>query len=342
VTTLSTGRVARPGAGAAAGPAVGLDVGGTKTLAVLLGLKGEVVAQTRLATELGRDGVVASAVRAVQGVAHQAGVAVADLVGVGVGVPGLVDPDDGTVRHAVNLGLDGDPTPLAALLSDALGGVPVAVENDLNVAALGAAHLAQDDGPVDLAFLALGTGLAAGLVIDGRLRRGEGGAAGEIGHVPVDPAGPLCPCGQHGCLELYASGSAVSRLWPSRTGRPAPVELFEAAAEGDPAAVAAKRRYATSVAAAVRMLVLAVDVRHVVLGGGVAQLGEPLLDAVREALVEQARTSSFIESLGLPERVQLAPGRVPVAAVGAAVVGQQAAAAETLAYPAESIDRNGA
>ena len=247
------------------------------------------------------------------------------------------------MRHAVNLGLDGDPAPLAALVSTALGGVPTAVENDLNVAALGAAHLADDDGAVDLAFLALGTGLAAGLVIDGRLRRGEGGAAGEIGHVPVDPSGPLCPCGQRGCLELYASGSAVSRLWPSRNGRPAPVELFEAAAAGDPAAVEAKHRYATAVAAAVRMLVLAVDVRCVVLGGGVAQLGEPLLDAVREALAEQALTSAFIDSLGLPERVRLTPGRVPVAAVGAAVVGRHAArAAGTQTFAAESTDRNGA
>jgi len=332
--------VAPPGAGT--GPAVGLDVGGTKTLAALLGPHGEVLAQTRLTTELGREGVVASAAAAVRGVAQQAGVAVGDLVGVGVGVPGLVEPEAGTVRHAVNLGLDGDPTPLAALLSGTLGGVPVAVENDLNVAALGAAHLADDDRPVDLAFLALGTGLAAGLVIDGRLRRGEGGAAGEIGHVPVDPAGLLCPCGQRGCLELYASGSAVSRLWPSRTGRPAPLELFEAAAAGDPAARVARRRYASAVAAAVRMLALAVDVRHVVLGGGVAQLGDPLLDAVREALADEARTSRFIESLHLPERVRLAPGRVPVAAVGAAVVGQQAAAARALAFSAERTNPNGA
>jgi predicted NBD/HSP70 family sugar kinase len=219
----------------------------------------------------------------------------------------------------------------------------VTVENDLSVAALGAAHLlgtepgidARTDAgadadagtagrPVDLAFLALGTGVAAGLVLDGRLRRGAGGAAGEIGHVPVDPSGPACACGQRGCLELYASGRAVDALWPSRAGRPAPVELFEAAAAGDPAAVAARATYASAVAAAVRMLVLTVDVRHVVLGGGVAQLGDPLLEAVRAALA--AETSPFLASLRLPERVRLAPGRVPVGAVGAAVVGRQAAA----------------
>ncbi|GAB2457988.1 ROK family protein [Xylanimonas ulmi] len=314
---------ARPAASAlGARPTVGLDIGGTKTLAALLAPDGAVLAQTRISTERGPDAVVDGAVRAVRGVVRQAGVDVADLDAVGVGVPGLVDHETGTVRHAVNLGLEAATLPLAFRLAAELG-VGVVVDNDLNVAALGAAHLAPGAGrrPVDLAFLALGTGLAAGLVLDGVIRRGSG-AAGEIGHVPVDPAGPVCACGQRGCLELYASGTAVERLWPARTGRPAPVELFEAAAAGDPAAIAAQESYADAVAAAVRMLVLSVDVRGVVLGGGVAQLGEPLLAAVRDALIRQAKASPFLASLALPERVLLAPGHVPVAAVGAAVLAR--------------------
>ncbi|PFG42571.1 putative NBD/HSP70 family sugar kinase [Isoptericola jiangsuensis] len=310
---------------ASPGLSVGLDIGGTKTLAVLLAPDGAVLAQSRLATEQGAAGVIDGAVRAVEGVTRQAGVPVSAVTGVGVGVPGLVDADDGTVRHAVNLGLNGDPLELAALLSDRLGGVGVEVENDLNAAAVGAAHLVEAEsgsGATDLAFLALGTGLAAGLVLGGRLRRGASGAAGEIGHVPVDPAGPLCGCGQRGCLELYASGTAVSTMWPSRGDRPAPVELFDAAARGDLAAIAARDRYARAVAAAVRMLVLSVDVQHVVLGGGVAQLGVPLLDAVRSALTDESDLSPFLRSLDLPARVRLAPGRVPVGAVGAAVVGR--------------------
>jgi glucokinase len=317
------------------GLSVGLDIGGTKTLAVLLAPDGAVLAQSRLATEQGATGVIDGAVRAVEGVTRQAGMPFSAVTGVGVGVPGLVDADDGTVRHAVNLGLNGDPLDLAAMLSARLGGVPVGVENDLNAAAVGAAHLIEAEsgsGSTDLAFLALGTGLAAGLVLGGRLRRGASGAAGEIGHVPVDPAGPACPCGQRGCLELYASGTAVSTLWPSRTGRPAPVELFEAAAGGDLDAVVARDRYARAVAAAVRMLVLSVDVQHVVLGGGVAQLGVPLLDAVRAALTDESDASPFLRSLDLPARVRLAPGRVPVGAVGAAVVGRGLAAPATRSY----------
>ncbi len=306
--------------------AVGVDIGGTKTLAVLLGPDGAVLARTRIATEPGPRGVVDGAARAVRAVVGQAGLEPGRVGAVGVGIPGLVDPAAGTVRHAVNVGVDDGPLPLVAELSRALGGVRVAVENDLNVAALGAAHLAgrETGEAVDLAFLALGTGLAAGLVLDGRLRRGARGAAGEIGHVPVDPAGPVCPCGQRGCLELYASGSAVRALWPTAPAEvPAPVALFEAAAAGDPAAVAARARYASAVAAAVRMLVLAVDVREVVLGGGVAALGEPLLAAVRDALTAASSGSAFLTSLRLSDRVRLAPDSVPVGAVGAAVLGRE-------------------
>ena len=89
------------------------------------------------------------------------------------------------------------------------------VENDLNAATWGAHVLSGAD---DLAYLSLGTGLAAGFVLSGTLRRGAHGAAGEIGHVPVDPAGALCSCGQRGCLELSASGSALSAAWPADGG----------------------------------------------------------------------------------------------------------------------------
>jgi len=305
-----------------AGWTAGLDIGGTKVLATLLDPDGTSHEALRLPTVRGPQGVVASAARAVREVARRAGVDVATLDGVGVGVPGLVDPADGSVTHAVNLGIEGGRFALAELLSAELGGVPVRTDNDLNVAALGASHLRGADG-ADLAFLALGTGLAAGIVLGGALRRGVSGAAGEIGHIPIDPHGPVCACGQRGCVEMYASGTALSARWPARHGRPAPAELFEAAAAGDPGAVRVKAEFAAAVASAVRILVLSVDVRHVVLGGGVSALGEPLLEAVRDALDEQSRTSPFLSSLRLAERVSLAPADVPVAAVGAALVGRR-------------------
>lgn len=322
---------ARTGSGRVPAYTVGLDIGGTKILGALLDPEGEVVGTVRRTTVHGAEGLVAGAAQAVRDVVVSGGVELVDLAGVGLGIPGIVDHRSGTVKHAVNLGVHDDELPLAELLSAELGGVPVVVENDLNVAAVGAAHVLErsadhSGGPrdhEDLAFLALGTGLASGLVLDGQLRRGVSGAAGEIGHVPVDPLGPECPCGQRGCLERFASGKALEAAWPSRHGKPSPVELFEAARGGDPEAIVVKDRFASATASAVRLLVLTTDVRHVVIGGGVAQLGTELLDAVQDALREQAKVSPFLGSLKLAERVQLAPTHVPVAAVGAAVLGRR-------------------
>ncbi|GII99550.1 putative NBD/HSP70 family sugar kinase [Sediminihabitans luteus] len=318
VVPSSDGTTRPPGA-----LSVGLDVGGTKVLGVLLGPEGNVLATLRIPTRYGPEGVVASAVEAVRGLAEPAGVDPTELSGVGIGVPGLVDPATGSVVHAVNLGIEGKPFALAAQVSAELGGVAVSVDNDLNVAALGAAHAAPPSASGDLAFLALGTGMAAGIVLAGELRRGVSGAAGEIGHVPVDPAGPECPCGQRGCLETFVSGTALSARWPSREGRPAPAELFDAAAAGVPEAVQIKHEFVTAVASAVRLLVLTYDVDRVVLGGGVSALGVPLLDGVREALARQADGSPFIASLAIADRVALCPPDVPVAAVGAALAGRK-------------------
>ena len=173
-----------------------------------------------------------------------------------------------------------------------------------------------------MAYLNLGTGLAAGLVLGGELWRGTSGVAGEIGHIPVDPAGPECPCGQRGCLELYASGSAVTRQWPSDD--PLPVQaLFDAASAGDAEAV--RDRLLRGTADAARMLVLTVDVDDVVIGGGISRVGEPLLAGVRGVIAQWEAASPFLASLGLARRLRLLPVDFPAAAVGAAFVGVPAA-----------------
>ncbi|QCB94103.1 ROK family protein [Cellulomonas shaoxiangyii] len=306
--------------------AVGVDVGGTKVLAVLLDGDGRVARTHRASTVPGPDGLLDVVATAVQSLATAHGVPLERLAGVGIGIPGVVDPLTGTLEHAVNVGVD-RPFALAAAVSAVLGGrTPVRVENDLNVAVLGAAHTVPGPDRAgharDLAFLALGTGVAAGLLLDGQLRRGTHRAAGEVGHLTLVPDGLACKCGQRGCVEQYASGSALDAAWPSTDGRPAPAALFEAAAAGDPAAVRLRDRYAWAVGAAVRILVLTCDVDRVVVGGGVSNVGEPLLQAVRRALDAEAAGSPFLASLRLADRVRLAPAGVPVGAVGAALVGR--------------------
>jgi predicted NBD/HSP70 family sugar kinase len=303
---------------------VGIDIGGTKTDAVAIAADGSVAHELRLATGFGDEAVLATAVAAVEGLARAAGVGIDDFASIGIGIPGAVDVASGRVEHAVNLGLSG--LDLGAVVSERLGR-RVRVENDVNAAALGAFSLLGRTSTQSMAYLNLGTGLAAGLVLGGRLWRGSRGVAGEIGHIPVDPAGPLCPCGQRGCLELMASGSAVARQWP--TDEPKPVRaLFAAADAGDTLAIEVRSRLVDNVAAAVRLLVLTVDVDDVVIGGGLSSLGDVLLSEVRGVLRGWADSSEFLASLDLPHRVTLVPNGSNAAAIGAALVGEAAASEE--------------
>jgi glucokinase len=299
---------------------VGIDIGGTKTDAVAIDEAGHVVHELRLATGFGAESVLATSMEAVRQLAERAGCPADDFASIGIGIPGAVDVASGRVEHAVNLGLSG--LDLGSELEARLGRA-VRVENDVNAAALGAFSLLGRTPAQSMAYLNLGTGLAAGLVLGGRLWRGSRGVAGEIGHIPVDPAGPLCPCGQRGCLELMASGSAVARQWP--TDEPKPVRaLFAAADAGDPLAIEVRSRLVDNVAAAVRLLVLTVDVDDVVIGGGLSSLGDVLLADVRGVLQGWAASSEFLASLQLPDRVALVPNDFPAAAVGAALVGVDA------------------
>lgn len=296
---------------------VGVDIGGTKTAAVALTPSGEIVRQLRLPTIRGAAGVVDTAAGAVTKLAGYIGVEPSEFSSIGVGIPGQVEPDSGRVTHAVNLGVD--DLEFGSQLSLRLG-VGVRVENDVNAAALGVYQLLADESTHSMAYLNLGTGLAAGLVLDGRLWRGSRGAAGEIGHIPIDPNGPPCPCGQRGCIEVLASGSAVARQWPGVDARPVQ-ELFEAAERGDVHAMGVKRGLVNNIAAAVRVLVLAIDIDTVVLGGGISSLGERLRASVGGVLDDWAEESPFLASLELSSRVRLAPADYPSAAVGAALVG---------------------
>ena len=295
----------------------GLDIGGTKTHAVVVDDSGAPIHSLLLPTGFGADAVVGTAVAAVRGLAGLAGVEPADFVSIGVGIPGTVSPATGTVSHAVNLGFE--HLALGPALAEG-SSAPVRVENDVNAAALGAYSLLGVDAGASMAYLNLGTGLAAGLVLEGRLWRGAGGAAGEIGHLPIDAHAEVCPCGQRGCLETVASGSTIARQWPTTDPHPARA-LFAAAAAGDPVAVGVRSRLLEHIAAAVRILVLTVDPETVVIGGGLSSLGDDLLRDLRAVLTRWEEGSPFLASTALPARVRVLPAGFPAAAVGAALVG---------------------
>ncbi|GAA1927685.1 ROK family protein [Microbacterium aoyamense] len=294
---------------------IGLDVGGTKTDALAIDESGVVTARARLATGWGSDAVVQTVLDAVAALTGEGGIDRASVRSVGIGMPGQVEPGTARVVHAVNLGVA--ELDLAAVVGPALG-VPVRVENDVKAAALGAYVLHGGVGTTG--YLNLGTGIAAGIVRGGELWRGARGTAGEVGHISVDPHGPLCRCGQFGCIEAFAGGGAIAERW-ARPGALPVRDVFDAADAGDPAAIALRSGLARGVAAAVRVLVLTADVDAVVLGGGVTALGDRLMADVSAELAASAAASPFMRSLHLEERVELLPAGSPAAALGAALIG---------------------
>jgi glucokinase len=296
---------------------VGVDIGGTKTEAVVLTPDGGIASRLRHPTGFGPESVVASAVLAVTDAVNAAGIHLSAIESIGVGIPGAVDARAGRVTHALNLGVE--HLELGAELSRHLQ-TTVRVENDVNAAALGAFHALDLPTDSSMGYLNLGTGLAAGLVLGGERWRGSRGAAGEIGHILVDPLGPLDLDGQPGGLEVMASGSGIARQWG--TGEDNSVTaVLDAADAGDARAIEIRRRLFEGVATSVRILVLTVDVDLVVIGGGISRLGDRLLGGVDDIFAAWGAQSPFIESLELRSRLRLLPADTPVAALGAAWLG---------------------
>lgn len=294
---------------------LGVDVGGTKTHAVLLDGTAGIVAESRLPSVPGPTGVVDTVLAAADQCRAQLGVELSQLGSVGVGIPGQVDPATGVVRTAVNLAIT--TLPLGELLSERLQ-TSVVVDNDVKVAALGVrAELGLADG--DLSYLNFGTGVASATIIHGRLVRGVSNAAGEIGHLAIDPAGELCECGQYGCLETLAGGSYINaRLAAAGLTL---VGLFAAAENGSPQAQHQADLIVNGITSAIQIMVLAHGSPRVVLNGGVIHHCPGLFDAVRGRLESIANSSAFIASLGLADRLVIAPSGRPIAALGAALVG---------------------
>lgn len=294
---------------------VGLDVGGTKTEVVAVDTEGVIAGRVRMATGWGPDAVTRTIVDGVRALGVEAGIDLGAVRSVGVGIPGQIEPGTARVVHAVNLGVE--ELDLAAAVGPQLG-VPVRVENDVKAAALGA--YALHGGTGTMAYLNLGTGIAAGIVADGELWRGTRGAAGEVGHISVDPNGPICRCGQRGCIEALAGGGVIAERWGLSGALPVR-DVFDAADAGDTRALELRRDLARGVAASVRVLVLTVDADVVVLGGGITALGNRLLGDVVSELRASAEASAFMRSLRLEDRVELLPAGSPAAALGAALIG---------------------
>jgi glucokinase len=203
---------------------------------------------------------------------------------VGVAVPGVVDEAKGTAVYSANLGWR--DVPMRELLAERLGGLPVALGHDLRCGGLAEGRLGAGRGQDRFLFLALGTGIAAAIGLEGRIEAGAHGCAGEIGHIVVRQGGRPCPCGQVGCLETEASAAAVARTWAEVSGEPqaTSAQCAAAVAAGDPHACAVWQSAVDALADGLVTALALLDPRVVIVGGGLAEAGETLLVPLRCAV----------------------------------------------------------
>ncbi|MGY1523555.1 ROK family protein [Streptomyces sp. MN3] len=266
---------------------IALDVGGTGMKAALVGADGELLHQARRPTgrERGPDAVVegildfAAELRAHGIRAHGEPASAA-----GVAVPGIVDDAEGVAAYAANLGWR--DVPLRALLAGRLGGVPVALGHDVRTGGLAEGRIGAGRGADRFLFVPLGTGIAGAIGIDGKVEAGAHGFAGEIGHIVVRPGGAECPCGQRGCLERFASASAVSRSWAEASGDPDAdaADCATAVASGDERAARVWQEAVDALADGLVTALTLLDPRTLIIGGGLAEAGETLFTPLREAV----------------------------------------------------------
>ncbi len=312
-------------------PAIGIDLGGTKVQGVLVDA-GEVIGDAKVPTPAGGvDEVVAAIGDCVDRLGGTDKVA-----GVGIGAPGVVDAATGTVVMAPNLPGFGDPVPLAALLADRLDGMRVAVDNDVNVSALAEHRLGAGRGSSNLLGVWVGTGVGGGLVLDGHLRRGPGGAAGEIGHVGVAAGGRRCGCGQDGHLEAYAGRAMMEQEARRRAAAGTPTLLVELAGgkrmkssifakaleAGDGVAVELLDEAVAALGMALAAATALVDLELIVVGGGLAEkLGAGFVGRIEQAV----RSRLLVPSS--PLRVVPASLGDLTGALGAALLVEEPAAA---------------
>jgi glucokinase len=314
---------------------IGVDVGGTHVRAALFAAgSGEALAVRQALTMAreGHDAVLARIAELARAVEAEGGLLAGQVRGMGVGLPGKLDPQRGLVAFLPNLPGNWVGVPAAAVLSQALGW-PVRLINDARAATLGEWAYGAGRGVDTVACFTLGTGIGGGLVVNGRLHLGIDGTAGELGHQVIDVHGPPCGCGGRGCLEAFASGPAITALGIKAVlqglttqigarvdydlNRITPQVMADAALDGDLVAREIFERVGAYLGVGVANIIVAISPRRVIIAGGVARLGELLLAPIRRTVRERVH-------LAPAELIEIVPAQLGGEAglAGAAVWAQ--------------------
>ena len=273
---------------------VGVDIGGTTIKIAFVTLDGTIVTKWEIPTNKVNHGIniPQDIAKSIEGKLIKFYKGKSDLVGLGVGAPGPVDDRDGSIIVGVNIGWS--HFPLKEKLQQVLS-LPVTVDNDANVAAIGEMWRGAGEGAKDMICVTLGTGVGGGVISNGEIVHGVNGAAGEIGHMTVvTDHGALCNCGKYGCLETIASATGIVRManeMIKSTTTPSVLRnielltsktIFEAAQHGDPLAETLVNKVALDLGLSLANVANVTNPQKIVIGGGVSKAGDVLLNPVKK------------------------------------------------------------
>lgn len=277
---------------------LGIDLGGTTVKFAIMTEDGEIQQKWSIGTDIRNDGkqIVPQIIESINHHLELYGLSADTFLGIGMGSPGTVDRENGTVIGAYNLNWS-TLIPVRQMI-EAGTGIPLYIDNDANVAALGEGWKGAGENGKDVVFVTLGTGVGGGIIAEENLLHGNVGAAGEIGHLIVEPEGYLCTCGNHGCLETVASATGVVRLARDLSEEYAgdselkgliddgqeltAKTIFDQAKAGDPLAVIVADKFFFYLGLACANIGNLLNPETIVIGGGVSAAGDMLLEGVEK------------------------------------------------------------
>jgi glucokinase-like ROK family protein len=287
------------------GLVAGVDIGATSIDIGLTDFAGKILARCSQAASV-REGprpILSLVSEKIERLIAEHGLPASRLYGIGIGVPGPVDSGEGVVvSPPIMPGWDGFP--IVHSIQERFPSARVVVDNDVNVMALGEMSAGIARGVKNLIFVKIGTGIGSGIVCKGQIYRGSNGCAGDIGHICVQKDGPICPCGNRGCLEALAAGPAIGergvraalegrgpillKYYQSNDGWLSAENVGKAAREGDPAAIEIIREGGQVIGDVLASLVNFFNPSMIVIGGGVAGIGNLLLSSIRQAVLNRS------------------------------------------------------
>ena len=281
---------------------IGIDLGGTTAKIGILSQSGDILSKWELSTDISEEGtkIVPNIIQSIKAYLDSEKLSSEDFLGIGMGTPGTVNRKNGTVIGAFNLNWK-TLQPIREQFESSTG-IPFFLDNDANVAALGEQWKGAGNNETNVSFITLGTGVGGGLVSDGTLIHGAVDAAGEVGHITVEPGGYECTCGKKGCLEQYASATGIVRLARDLAKEYSeesdlktlvlsndPLDskaIFDAAKAGDTYANFVVDRFAYYLGLAMGNIANILNPSTIVLGGGVSKAGEFLVEKVSKVVEE--------------------------------------------------------